>query len=324
MQRRQVLKSAVAALGTGAWAAGAAAETAAGTLSLIGPFAAGGSNDGIARIYGVKMAAVLGRSVIVDNRPGAGGLIAAQYVARSAPDGATLLITSNTFLIAPYAYRNAGYQAMRDFVPITPLYSTGVAWVTRPDYPARNLSELVAMAKRSPGKITVATNGVGTLAHLQMEMFKQRHGIDLTHVPYKSLPEGTAAVMGGYVDVSVDTPFSVAARVRAGLLRGLVIFGTEREAVLPDVPTNTESGFPDPDQQLVFAGIAAPARTPPAILAQLKSASAQVVRDAEYMRQVERNGARPMAMSDGEFTALMKRYDAQYKDLVGKLGVSLT
>lgn len=293
-------------------------------IMLIGPFAPGGSNDAIPRIFAQKVATLLGRPVVVDNKPGAGGLIAAQYVARSVPDGCTLLIVSNTFLIAPYAYKSAGYDAVRDFAPVTPLYATGVTLVARGDSPLKSLGDLVEAARRSPGKLSYATNGVGTFSHLQMEMFKVRNGIDITHIPYRSLPEGSAAVMSGLVDIAIDTPFGVAARVKGGQLRPLVIFGFQREESLPDVQTNTEAGFPDPDQQLVFAGLVAPSKTPVPILQTLRQASEDATKDPEYMVRLKGAGVQPFTVGTERFGDLMKSYSAKYRDLVAALNVSLT
>jgi len=322
--RRAALR-ALAAAGAAAWGTPSRSQSGSGRpITLIGPYAAGGSNDGIARIYAQKLAVLLGRPVVVDNKPGAGGLIAAQHVARSAPDGTTLLVVSNTFVIAPHVYKSAGYDALRDFTPITPIYASDVVWVTRPGAPIRTLAELVAAAKASPGKLTYATNGVGSYAHLQAEAFKLRHGIDLTHVPFKSLPEGSTAVMGGNVDVAIDTPFGVAARVRAGTLRGIVLFGAQREEALPDVPTLAEAGLADPDLQPAFAGIVAPARTPDAIADELRQASAAVIRDADYLARLRSVGSQPLLLSSAEFAASMARYNAKVRDLVRLLAISPT
>lgn len=322
MDRRTFLAAAATGAAT-AVAAPAIAQNAR-PIMLIGPFAPGGSNDAIPRIFAQKVATIVGRPVLVDNKPGAGGLIAAQHVARSAPDGSTLLIVSNTFLIAPHVYKSAGYDAVRDFTPVTPLYATGVTLVARGDSPLKSLGDLVEAARRNPAKLTYATNGVGTFSHLQMEMFKQRNGIDITHIPYRSLPEGSAAVMSGLVDVAVDTPFGVAARVRGGQLRPLVIFGFHREESLPDVPTNTEAGFPDPDQQLVFAGLVAPAKTPAPMLQTLREASLQATKDTEYLTRLKGSGVQPFTVGIDRFGDLMKNYSAKYRDLVAALNVSLT
>jgi tripartite-type tricarboxylate transporter receptor subunit TctC len=322
---RRALLGAAALAGTGAWSVMARAQPSPGSsrpVMLIGPVAAGGSNDGISRIFAQKLSAILGRPVLVDNKPGAAGLIAAQHVVRAAPDGSTLLIVSNTFVIAPHVYRDAGYDAVRDFAPVTPTYATDVTWVTRPDHPARSLADLVAAARANPGKLTYATNGVGSYAHLQVESFKARHGVDLTHVPFKSLPEGSTAVMGGTVDVAVDTPFGVLSRVRAGTLRALVLFGAQREESLPELPTHAEAGFPDPDQQPVFAGIVAPAKTPEPVLAELRRACAQVLKDPDYIARLRAVGSQPLALSSAEFGAMMERYGTRVRDLVAQLGIT--
>jgi tripartite-type tricarboxylate transporter receptor subunit TctC len=188
----------------------------------------------------------------------------------------------------------------------------------------RSLEELVAYAKSNPGKLSYATNGVGTYSHLQVEMFCKRNGIQMTHVPFRSLPEGSTAVVGGVVDIAVDTPFAIAPRVKAGQLRALAVFGARREEALPDVPTADEQGFVDPDMLLVFAGLLASAKAPEPYLAGLRSASDKVLHDPEYLAQLKNIGMSPFDSSVKGFAEILKSQNARYADIIGSLGLSLT
>lgn len=321
MQRRKVVIGGAVAMGFAA-SEGLNAQQD-NLLTIVGPFGPGGLNDVVARMYANKAAPLLKRTVIVGNKPGAGGLIAAQTVLRGEPQ-ASLLVASNTFLIAAHVYKDAGYDPVRDFTPVTPLFTTSAVWVVRPDHPLKNLQDLVTYAKANPGKLTYATNGVGTYSHLQMEMFKKRNDVDLTHVPFRSLPEGSMAVMGGVVDIAVDTPFAVASRVKSGNLRPLAVFGPRREEAFPDVPTADEAGFGEPDSLTIFCGLVAPSRAPASYVEGLREASQQAIKDAEFVSQLRAGGVSPFAVPAAELARTMKAQNERYADLIGTLGISLT
>lgn len=321
MKRRQVVGGALAGLGIAVSPALLAQPN--NLLTVIGPFGVGGLNDMVARVFAKKLAPLVKRTVIVDNKPGAGGMLAAQAVLRANPE-ASLLVASNTFLIAAHAYKNAGYDPLRDFTPVAPMFTTTAAWVVRPEHPLKNLQEIVQFAKANPGKLSYATNGVGTYSHLQVEMFSKLHGIALTHVPFRSLPEGSAAVIGGVVDFAVDTPFAIAPRVKGGQLRALAVFGPRREDALPSVPTAEEAGFSDPTQLLVFCGLLAPSSAQKPYLDGLRAAGEQVTKDPEYVLQLRNSGVSPFNASGQEFAELMKTQNARYAEIIGSLGISLT
>ncbi|MFZ5779896.1 MAG: tripartite tricarboxylate transporter substrate binding protein [Pseudomonadota bacterium] len=321
MKRRRLVAGAAAGLALGA-ARGLQAQQD-NLLTIVGPFGAGGLNDIVARMYANKAAPLLKRTVIVANKPGAGSLIAAQTVLRGGPE-ASLLVVSNTFLIAAHVYKNPGYDPIKDFAPVTPLFTTSAVWVVRKDHPFKTLQDLVAYAKANPGKLTYATNGVGTYSHLQVERFKKRYGVDLTHVPYRSLPEGSMAVMGGEVDIAVDTPFAAASRVQAGQLRPLAVFGARREEVFPDVPTADEAGFGEPNPLTIFCGLLASVKAPVAYLDGLRSASQTAIRDPEFVSQLRKGGVSPLDVSAAEFFDIMKMQNERYAELIGALGISLT
>lgn len=321
MQRRRILLGATAGLGLASTRSLQAQSD--DLLTIVGPFGAGGLNDVVARMYANKVAPLIKRTVIVGNKPGAGGLIAAQSVLRGHPQAA-LLVASNTFLIAAHVYKNAGYDPVQDFTPVTPLFTTSATWVVRPDHPLRTLQELVRYAKANPGKLTYATNGVGTFSHLQMVTFEKRHGVELTHVPFRSLPEGSLAVMSGEVDIAVDTPFAVAARVRSGNLRPLAVFGPRREDAFPEVPTAEEQGLGESNPLTIFCGLVASSRAPAAYLNGMRSASGQAIRDLEFAAQLRSGGVSPLDVSAAELLEMMKRQNARYAELIAALGISLT
>jgi tripartite-type tricarboxylate transporter receptor subunit TctC len=290
-------------------------------ITLVGPFAAGASTDVIARIYAAKLSVLLDTPVIVENKPGASGMLAAGYVARAPADGHTLLVVSNTFLIAPFIYKNPGYDALATFTPVTGLFTTPLTMASKNDFPARNLGEFVALAKKNPGKYSYATWGVGTSAHLQMELLKLRTGIDVLHVPYKSGPEASTAVMGGSVDVGFDTAVSMGTKVRAGQMKSLVVFAQKRAPVLPEVQTNGEAGFPDIDQ-IGFCGIVAPARMPREILEKLAQASRQILADPEYAARLAGIGAEALPLVLEPWANFMRVETAKIKEVTTKSKIS--
>ena len=292
-------------------------------LTIVGPFGAGGLNDVVARMYAQKVAPLLKRTVIVGNKPGAGGLIAAQTVLRGNPQ-ASLLVASNTFLIAAHAYRNAGYDPIQDFTPITPLFTTSATWVVRKDHPLKNLQELVGYAKKDPGKLSYATNGVGTYSHLQMETFKKRYGIDLLHVPFRSLPEGSMAVMSGDVDIAVDTPFAGrrarevreparARRLRAAP-RGSVARGADRGRGRLRRAQSADDLLRPP---CVVARSGSVRRRPPAS-ERTGDPGSGVRRTAARGRRLAPGRAADGAVRDDE------AQNARYAELIAALGISLT
>lgn len=321
MKRRRVLIGAAVGMALGV-ARGLQAQQD-NLLTIVGPFGAGGLNDIVARMYANKVAPLLKRTVIVGNKPGAGGLIAAQAVLRGGPE-ASLLVVSNTFLIAAHVYKDPGYDPIKDFAPVTPLFTTSAVWVVRSDHPFKTLKDLVGYAKANPGKLTYATNGVGTYSHLQMERFKKGYGVDLTHVPYRSLPEGSMAVMGGEVDIAIDTPFAAAPRVQAGQLRPLAVFGPRREEAFPDTPTADEAGFGEANPLTIFCGLLAPVKAPAPYLDELRNGSRKAIGDPEFISQLRKGGVSPLDVSAAEFFEMMKMQNERYAELIGALGISLT
>jgi tripartite-type tricarboxylate transporter receptor subunit TctC len=325
MKRRSLLCLAAAA-GTLPYAA-ARAQSSRSTdapVTLVAPFAAGGQIDTAARRYAAKLSVLLQRPVLVENRPGASGLLAAQRVARSRPDGSSLLVTSSSFLIGPHVYGNAGYDAFKDFAVVSGLYLSSAVLVVGAASQAKTLSEFVALCRKAPRQYSYATNGTGTYSHLLMEKFKADAGIDLVHVPYKSAPEASQAVIGHVAEAAIDTPFSAAPRTREGQLRSLVVFGARREDSLPGVPTAAEAGYPEAGKLTILAGIVAPAKTPPDMLAALTQASARVAADPEYGAQLKSMGMEPVRESPAQVEQAMREQDVFYAGVIRRLGIVLT
>jgi tripartite-type tricarboxylate transporter receptor subunit TctC len=292
------------------------------TITLVCPLGAGSSIDVIARIYATKASALLGVPVIVDNKPGAGGAIAAGLVMRAPADGHTLLIASNTYIVAPHVYRKSEYDPLVTFTPVTGLFTTGIVMSARPDFPARTLGEFIALAKANPGKYTYSTWGVGTSAHLQMELLRMRAGIEVLHVPYKSGPEASQATMSGQTDLGFDTVFGVAPRLKAGQLRALTVFAPQRAVVLPDVATNVEQGIPG-IEQLGFCGLVGLAGMPRDAIDKLVNASRQVVADPDYAKRIQAFGAEPFMVTPEQLHKFLREEVAKVREVTSKLAISL-
>jgi tripartite-type tricarboxylate transporter receptor subunit TctC len=268
MRRRELLGLA-ATLSTArvlAWSAPAAAQALAGKqIRLIVPFPPGGATDIVARPFSQMLGEALKATVVVDNRGGAGGSIAAEAVAKSAPNGQTLFIgTVGTHAINPSLYTKLPYDPVRDFTPLARIAMAPVAIVVRSDGPAKNLGELVALAKAKPGTLNYGSAGIGTPGHLTAEMFKSVAGIDIAHVPYKGGAPAITDLIGGQIQILFDPLQSVLSHVQAGNLRALAVSGKLRSQVLPDVPTIAESGY-DGFETTAWWGIFAPAKLPDAL-----------------------------------------------------------
>ena len=264
-------------------------------IRWIVPYAAGGGVDIIARPIALKLGEVLGQPIVYENRAGAGGLIAGEIVARSAPDGYTLLIgASNTHIFATLLNEKIPYDPVKDYAPITNLATVPNMLVARPSLPVKSIQELVTYAKANPGKINFASSGNGAAGHLGLVLFSDRTGISVTHVPYKGAGPATAAVLGGESDLLLSNVSNFLTHLKAGRLRALGVASEKRLAVLPDVPTFAESGVPGVISGS-FYGLLAPAGTPRAIIQKLYVESAKVVRSPDSVARLESVGGVPVA-----------------------------
>lgn len=244
-------------------------------VRFIVPFAAGGGVDICARIVGQKMSQSLGQAVIVENRPGAGAIVGAEYVARSAPDGYTFLVTTNGHTILPSFFK-LPFDPINDFEPVSEIVSFPYVLVVNPSVLAKSLPELIALAKKKPGVLNYGSAGVGTGPQLAMESFKTEAGINVVHVPYKGNGPVTAAVLAGEIQMALDTMVGPLPSIRAGTLRALAITSADRSPLLPDVPTFSEAGTPG----YIFEGwngMFAPAKTPKAIVDRVRGEVAKAL-----------------------------------------------
>jgi tripartite-type tricarboxylate transporter receptor subunit TctC len=241
-------------------------------LTLIVPFPPGAATDIASRAIALELARLLGQPVVVENRPGAGGNIGAEAAARSAPDGYTLFMTTNNIhSMNPLLYAKLSYDPNRDFAPVAPLLSTGLVLVQNPAVKAGSVRELVALAKASPGKITMASAGSGTINHLAGEMFKLQAGVDLLHVPYKGGAPALTDVVGGQVDMMFSSVPLAMPHIKAGKLRTLATTGAKRAEALPEVPTVAEADLPG-FEATVWFGVLVPAGTPRDVIQRLNAA----------------------------------------------------
>ncbi len=244
--------------------------------------------------------------MVVENRPGAASIIGADAVAKSAPDGYTLLTISNTLTTNETLYPNRPYVLMRDFVPIASLNYSDLVMVIHPSVPAQNLKEFIALAKAKPGGLNYASAGAGTPYHMAAELFKAMTGTDMVHVPHKASGDARNAVIGGHIEMLFDAITTMASNVLAGQVRALGTSGTMRSKVLPDVPTIAEAGVPG-FEATIWLGLAAPAGTPKPIVDKLNAAINQTIMRPEIVAAWERQGATPMAMTPVEFDAFLRK-----------------
>ena len=270
-------------------------------VKIVVPFAAGGSADVYARVLSQKLQESLGQTFVVDNRPGGGSLIGTDAVAKSAPDGYTLLLMSNNHTVNESLYATKPFQLMRDFAPIAPINSSDLVLVARSGLPLSTAREVIAAAKAKPGALSYASSGPGTPYHMAGELFKAMAGIDILHVPYKGSSGARTDVIGGQVDLMFDAVPTMSEQVKAGKVKAIGTTGLTRSAVLPDVPTIAESGVPG-YEATIWLGLMAPKGTPPAIVAKLNAEVHKIVSNPEVVRAWKAQGATPMTMSVAEFT----------------------
>lgn len=289
-------------------------------VRIIVPYAAGGAADSVARLVGQKMSEALGQAVVIENRAGADGNIGAEFVARSAPDGYTLLMGDvGNLTMGPAIRRSVPYDAVRDFAPITQLVAAPNILAVHPSVPATNFQEFVAYAKAHPRKLSYASSGTGGSAHLAGELLKRAAGIDMVHVPYKGASAAITDVLRGEVPVMFGLSV-VLPQVRDGKLRALATTGTNRLAVLPDVPTVAELGYRG-FEATAWYGLLAPAGTPSPIVTRLHQVAVQALQSAEVRQKLEAAGNELIGNSPEEFAAYIKSEKAKWSDLVTAAGI---
>lgn len=289
---------------------------------MIVPQAPGGANDAIARIVAQKLSEALGQQFIVDNRPGAGGNIGTAASAKGKPDGYTLLLTVNSaHVINPALYKTTGFDPVKDFEPISPVATAGYVLVAHPSFPGKNVAELIAAAKAQPGKLMIASAGNGTLNHLIGEMLQKTAGIELLHVPYKGASAAVTDVVGGQVQLSVQSLPSSLSFIKTGKLKVLGVVNEKRVAALPDSPTigETIKGF----GSTPWYGLFAPAGTPKALVAQLNAAVAKVLEAPDTREKLATVGCEPFRSTPDQFAALIKDDLPRWAKIVKDSGATI-
>jgi len=269
-------------------------------VKIIVPFAAGGPADIYARVIAQRLGESMGQAFIVEDRPGAGSLIGTEAVAKSAPDGYTLLLMSNTHTVNETLVPNKPYVLMRDFTGIAPINYSDLVLVAHPSLPVSTLGDLLKLAKARPGKLNYASSGTGTPYHMAGELFKSMAGVHLVHIPYRGSSGARTDLLGGQVDLMFDAVTTMAEHVKAGKVKALATTGAQRSSVLPDVPTMGEAGVPG-YEATIWLGLLAPKGTPPAIVQRLNEGVAKVTSQPEIRQLWGRQGATPMVMSTTEF-----------------------
>lgn len=291
------------------------------TITLVVPFPPGGSTSIVGRLVADKMSDLLGQSIVVDNRGGAGGTVGTKAVAKSDPDGYTLLLGyTGTLAIGPSLYRHVGYDPRKDFAPIGMIGHAPSSLVVHPSFPARTVAELVAYAKANPGKVNFGSAGIGTVGHITGEYFAMETGIQIVHIPYKGTGPAMSDLLGGHIPMSFSPIATTAANVKAGLLRALAVTSVHRNHLLPEVPTMIEAGVSGFDATLAY-GLVAPAGTPPAVVDRLNKALRGALASEDVRKQLEYDGTEITSSTPEQYADFIDKDEKKWSELVKKSGV---
>ena len=292
-------------------------------VRLIVPVAPGGAVDVVGRIIGQKLSLLLGQNVVIDNRAGANYIIGTEIVARSPPDGYTLLFTAGAHTINPAVYRKLPYDTQRDFTPIAYVAnSTGLVIVVHPTFPAKSLKELIALAKASPGKIPYASAGAGNLTHIAGELFQVLAGVKLNHVPYRSAGPAITDLLAGHIPLMFGPSPVVVPMVQQGRLRPLAFTSMKRSAQLPDVPTADELGLKG-FEATGWYGIHGPRGVPRDIVQKLNAAAREIVKMPDILERYASLNLEPVSMSPEEFGKFISADLLKYAEIAKKAGIQL-
>ena len=269
-------------------------------VKIVVPFSAGGPADVYARFLAERLQGAMGQPFVIENRPGGGSVIGTEIVAKSAPDGYTLLLMSNTHTVNESLMPNKPFVLMRDFTAVAPINYSDLVLVVNPAVPAKTLQELIALAKAQPGKLNYASSGPGTPYHMAGELFKAMAGLDIVHVPYKESSGARTGVLGGQVEMMFDAVTVMNEHVKAGKVRALATSGKTRSTVMPDVPTLAEAGVPGYDA-VIWLGLIAPKGTPPEIVTRLNAEITKIVSRPDVQAEWAKQGAVALAMTPAAF-----------------------
>jgi tripartite-type tricarboxylate transporter receptor subunit TctC len=292
------------------------------SVKIIVPFGAGGSADVYARFVGARLSEALGQPFVVENRPGAGAVVGSDAAAKSAPDGYTLLMMSNTHTVNETLIPKKPYDLMKDLAPITGVNSQDLLLAVSAAVPANNLKEFIALAKAQPGKLNYASSGPGTPYHLAGELFKSMAGVDIVHVPHKGSDQARAALLGNQVDMMFDAISTIVSHVRAGKLKALATTGKARSAVTPDVPTVAEAGVPG-YEATIWLGLMAPHGTPRPVIDKLNAEIIKVLNAADVKKNWSEQGAVPIPMTPEQFDKFLRDDIAKWAAVVKATGMKV-
>jgi len=290
-------------------------------VTIVVPFAAGGNTDNIARLVAQWLGQTLGQQFVVEDRPGAAGALAAEYVARAPADGYTLFMSATPQIAVVPAMHKTQYDPAKDFVPISAIGTNPFVLAVNKDVPVKTIADLIAWVRAQPRKLSYATGGVGSLNHLGTALFLQRAGLEMIHVPYKGNAPAMYDVVAGNVPVILSTLPDALPQAKAGAIRIIGVSSEQRAPELPDVPTIAESGFPH-FQVLTWNGLLAPAGTPPAIIERLAKACAQAVADAGFRQRLASFGVDPLGNSPAEFASMIAADIALWSEAVRITGLN--
>jgi len=292
-------------------------------VRIVVPFPAGGSNDVIARLVGAKLGEQWGQTVVIENRGGGGGNIGADAVARSAPDGTTLLLTApGPLAINQALYAKLSFDPGKDFAPVALIASVPIVLAVHPDVKAKTVGELVALAKAAPGTMNFGSSGNGSTNHLAGELFKARAGIDIVHIPYRGAAPAMNDLIAGQIQMMFDNMPAIRPQVIGGTIRGVAVAGAARSSLFPDLPTMTEAGVADFEASSWF-GMVAPAATPPEVLSQLTASVGKVLQDPDVVKRLAEIGAEPGALSGAAFGAFLRSETEKWGKVATSAGVKL-
>jgi tripartite-type tricarboxylate transporter receptor subunit TctC len=274
-------------------------------VHIIVPSPPAGGTDIIARVLAERFSKAFGQQFVVENRPGAGNMIGIESVARSAPDGYTLLMVPSTLALNSVLYQKVNYDPVRDFAPITLAATAPNVLVINPSVPAQTLVEFVALAKKKPGELTYGTPGIGTSPHMSMELLKSMAGLDIRHIPYRGTAPAVTDIISGQISAMFANALTAKPQVDAGKVRALAVSGPKRIEAMPNVPPVAQAGVPG-YEAMQWYGLLAPAGTPPAIIARLHDEATKALGTAEMKEKLAGDGAEPVGSTSAEFATLIK------------------
>jgi tripartite-type tricarboxylate transporter receptor subunit TctC len=289
-------------------------------IKLILPFAPGSPSDMVGRTIGQKMGAQMGQVLVPDNRPSSGGTLGLALVAKSPPDGYTVMVTSPTIALSPVLYANLQFDSLKDFAPVARLASIENVMLVHPNVPAKTLKEFIALARSRPGKLNYGSGGAGTTNHLANELLKSLEKINMVHVPYKGATLATTALMGGEVDEVILAVAPALSFIHSGRVRPLVVLSEKRVPQLPDVPTSKEAGYPDFRMSIWYA-MFVPTGTPKEIIAHLYGEAEKALKDPELAQRMSNAGMNPWLGTPEELSALLKSEIARFTKVAAAAGL---